>query len=184
VGSRRAPHEPLLVLRLLGRYAADGSTVVTYDEAEFPLSRMINDFGPAATSRARARQRVAMPFVHLERNLWDLRDYHGAAIGPDASERGTWLRARGAHGRSHPEIELLLADPGTFASSVRLLLDQQQIIDVVRRAKGPVTVKQVCAELGIPLEPARSEALRAKLKRLAQRGRLSKRPDGKSTATG
>ncbi|MFJ5722982.1 hypothetical protein [Streptomyces sp. NPDC093149] len=45
--------------------------------------------------------------------------------------------------------------------------DCQRIMDVVRRADGPVMVKQVCAELGMSYEPARSEALRAKLNRLA-----------------
>ncbi|MFI1357442.1 phosphorothioated DNA-binding restriction endonuclease [Streptomyces sp. NPDC020898] len=124
MGSRRAPHKPLLVLWLLGRYAGAGSTVVTYEEAEEPVSRLINDFGPAVTSRARARERAAMPFVHLERNLWDLRDRDGASIGPDAPERGNWLRGRGTHGRLHPEIERLLADPPTFAACVRLLLEQ------------------------------------------------------------
>jgi putative restriction endonuclease len=28
-----------------------------------------------------------MPFVHLERDLWDLRDAAGQEIGPDAPER-------------------------------------------------------------------------------------------------
>ncbi len=124
LGSRRAPHKPLLVLWLLGRYAGTGSTVVTYDEAEDPVSRLINDFGPAVTNRTRARERAAMPFVHLERTLWDLRDRDDALIGPDAPERGNWLRERGTHGRLHPEIERLLADPPTFATCVRLLLDQ------------------------------------------------------------
>ncbi|MBC2902094.1 hypothetical protein [Streptomyces cupreus] len=59
--------------------------------------------------------------------------------------------------------------------------DYRRIMDVARRAEGPVMVKQVCAEPGIPLEPARSEALRAKLERLSERGRLCKRPDGKFT---
>ena len=45
--------------------------------------------------------------------------------------------------------------------------DYQRIMDVVRRADGPAMVKQVCGELGISLAPARSEALRAKLNRLA-----------------
>ncbi|MGW1102452.1 hypothetical protein [Streptomyces sp. NPDC002540] len=61
--------------------------------------------------------------------------------------------------------------------------DYQRIMDVVRRADGPVMVKQVGAELGMSYEPARSEALRAKLNRLAERGWLRKRPDGKFTAT-
>jgi hypothetical protein len=35
-------------------------------------------------------------------------------------------------------------------------------------------VKQVCAELGMSTEPARSEAMRSKLNRLAERGWLRK----------
>ncbi|MEV6742373.1 hypothetical protein AB0N14_38070 [Streptomyces sp. NPDC051104] len=53
----------------------------------------------------------------------------------------------------------------------------------MRRAEGPIMVKQVCGELGISLEPARSEALRSKLNRLAERGWLRKLADGKFTTT-
>ncbi|MFF8841918.1 phosphorothioated DNA-binding restriction endonuclease [Streptomyces sp. NPDC015127] len=124
IGGRRAPHKPLLVLWLLGRFAESGSTAVTYDEAEEPVSQLINDFGPVVTSPTRARERAAMPFVHLERELWDLRDRDSNAIGPDVSERGSPLRARGAHGRLRPEVEKLLAEPSTLAAVVRLLLEQ------------------------------------------------------------
>jgi uncharacterized protein (DUF849 family) len=61
--------------------------------------------------------------------------------------------------------------------------DYQRVMDVVRRADGPVMVKQVCGELGISLEPARSEAMRSKLNRLAERGWLRKLADGKFTTT-
>jgi hypothetical protein len=43
--------------------------------------------------------------------------------------------------------------------------------------------KQVCRELGISLEPARSQALRSKLNQLADRGWLRKPADGKFTTT-
>ena len=64
-----------------------------------------------------------MPFVHLEREIWDLRDSSGAEIGPDAPERGPWLAGHGAVGRLRPAAEQLLADPGTLAAAARLLLD-------------------------------------------------------------
>ncbi|MYW69285.1 restriction endonuclease [Streptomyces sp. SID8379] len=124
IGSRRAPHKPLLVLWLLGRFVNSGSTAVTYAEAEEPVSRLINDFGPAVTSRARARERAAMPFVHLERELWDLRDHDGNPVGPDVPERGNWLRSHGAHGRLSGDVERLLSVPGTPTAAARLLLEQ------------------------------------------------------------
>jgi hypothetical protein len=61
--------------------------------------------------------------------------------------------------------------------------DYQRIMDVVRRADASVMVKQVCGELGMSTEPARSEAMRAKLNRLAERGWLRKLADGKFTTT-
>jgi hypothetical protein len=79
VGGIRAPHKPLLLLWPFGRFAATGSTVATYADAEEPVSALINEFGPLVASAAAARHRAAMPFVHLERELWDLRDGAGAA---------------------------------------------------------------------------------------------------------
>ena len=65
----RAPHKPLLLLWLFGRFAAAGSTAAAYAEAEEPVSTLINDFGPPVASASAGRQRAAMPFVHLERDL-------------------------------------------------------------------------------------------------------------------
>jgi len=123
-GGKRAPHKPLLLLWLFGRFATTGSSAATYAQAEDPVSRLINDFGPPVASASAARQRAALPFVHLERELWDLQDDTGNAIGPDAPERRAWLIEHGALGRLRPEVEQLLADPGTLAAAARLLLDQ------------------------------------------------------------
>ncbi|MEU4686004.1 phosphorothioated DNA-binding restriction endonuclease [Streptomyces xinghaiensis] len=124
IGAVRAPHKPLLLLWLLGWFTATGSTAVAYEEAEEPVSRLINGYGPAVMSPALARQRAAMPFVQLERTLWALCDGNGRPIGPDAPERGTWLREHGATGRLLPQVERLLADPGTLTAATRILLDQ------------------------------------------------------------
>ena len=123
IGQVRVPHKPLLLLWLFGQFAATGSSVATYRQAEEPVSQLINDFGPPVASPAAARQRAAMPFVHLERELWDLRDAAAREIAPDAPERRGWLLERGAVGRLHAAVEQLLADPGTLAAAVRLLLD-------------------------------------------------------------
>ena len=121
VGQVRVPHKPLLLLWLFGRFAATGSSAASYQQAEEPVSQLINDFGPPVASPSAARQRAAMPFVHLER---DLRDATGNEIGPDAPERRGWLLERGAVGRLQASVERLLADPGTLAAAARLLLDR------------------------------------------------------------
>ena len=102
VGNVRAPHKPLLLLWLFGRFAATGSTATAYADAEEPVSALINDFGPPVASSSAGRQRAAMPFVHLEREIWDLRDGSGAEIGPDAPERGPGLAGREPCGPPDP----------------------------------------------------------------------------------
>jgi putative restriction endonuclease len=119
----RAPHKPLLLLWLFGRFAATGSTVAAYADAEEPVSALINDFGPPVASAAAARRRAAMPFIHLEREIWDLRDASGAEIGPRVPESGPWLTGHGAVGRLRPQVEQLLGDPATLAAAARRLLD-------------------------------------------------------------
>jgi putative restriction endonuclease len=123
VGTVRVPHKPLLLLWLFGQFAATGSSSTTYQQAEEPVSQLINDFGPPVPSASAARQRAAMPFVHLERELWDLQDATGNEIAPDAPERRTWLLERGAVGSLRPPVERLLADPATLAAAARLLLE-------------------------------------------------------------
>ena len=140
VGQVRVPHKPLLLLWLFGQFAATGSSAATYQQAEEPVSQLINDFGPPVASAAAARQRAAMPFVHLERELWDLRDSAGREIGPDAPERRAWLLERGAVGRLRSPVERLLADPGTLAAATRLLLEQHFT---------PVLAELICAAVDL-----------------------------------
>ena len=106
-----------------GQFAATGSSTASYQQAEEPVSQLINDFGPSVASPAAARQRAAMPFVHLERDLWDLRAT-GKEIAPDAPERRAWLLERGAIGRLQAPVERLLTHPGTLTAAARLLLDR------------------------------------------------------------
>lgn len=82
-----------VVVVAVGRFAASGSTVTAYADAEEPVSALINNYGPTVASAAAARRRAAMPFIHLEREIWDLRDASGAEIGPRVPESGPWLTA-------------------------------------------------------------------------------------------
>ncbi len=142
VGQLRAPHKPLLLLWLFGQFAATGSSAASYEQAEEPVSRLINDFGPPVAAPAAARQRAAMPFVHLERELWDVRDAHGKEIRPDVPERRAWLLEKRAVGRLRPDVEGLLADAGTLAAAARLLLDEHFT---------PILADLICAEVGLDL---------------------------------
>ena len=83
-----------------------------------------------------------MPFVHLERELWDLRDGLGRPIGPDAPERRGWLTDHEAVGRLRPEVEQLLSGRGTLAAAARLLLD---------RHFTPLLADLICAEVDLDL---------------------------------
>ncbi|TDC22582.1 restriction endonuclease [Streptomyces sp. 8K308] len=151
VAGRRAPHKPLFLLWLVGRFVERGSTAVSYVEAEEPVSRMINDFGPAVSDPGRARRRAAMPFVHLERELWELRDAAGTPLGPRVPDRSGWLHEQGAHGRLRAEVEALLAEPGMPARAARLLLDQHFT---------PALEPAICAAAGLDLTALEEAALR------------------------
>ncbi len=138
---------------LFGQFAATGSSTASYQQAEEPVSQLINDFGPPVASSSAARQRAAMPFVHLERELWDLRDATGKEVAPDAPKRRAWLLERGAIGRLQAPVQRLFADPGTLAAAARLLLD---------RHFTPVLAELICAavDLDIPaLDLAGSEGV-------------------------
>jgi putative restriction endonuclease len=128
IGGKRAPHKPLLLLWLFGQFAATGSARAAYAQAASPVSQLINDFGPPVRSPALERQRAAMPFVHLERDLWDLRDRHGKEITPDVRESARWLLDHGAVGQ--------------LAAAARLLLDQHFT---------PVLSGMICAAVGLDL---------------------------------
>jgi putative restriction endonuclease len=142
VGQVRVPHKPLLLLWLFGKFAGTGSSAVSYQQVEEPVSQLINDFGPPVASAALARQRAAMPFVHLERELWDLRDATGQEIASDAPERRAWLLDRGATGRLRAPVERLLADPATLAAAARLLLDMHFT---------PVLAELICAAVDLDM---------------------------------
>ncbi|MFF2366305.1 phosphorothioated DNA-binding restriction endonuclease [Streptomyces sp. NPDC058122] len=163
IGTVRAPHKPLLLLWLLGRFTAVGSTAVTYDEAEGPVSRLINDFGPMISNPSQAKQRAAMPFVHLERTLWDPRDGAGRPIRATDPDRGAWLRTHGAHGALHPEVEGLLANSGTATTAARLLLQQHFT---------PALASPICEAIGLDVTDwdAQAVSIPGPRQRRARRG--------------
>ena len=79
VGNVRAPHKPLLLLWLFGRFAATGSTVAAYSEAEGPVSALINDFGPPVASASAGRQRAV---VSWPIPCWTIRSVSSSDVLP------------------------------------------------------------------------------------------------------
>ncbi|MFD4578145.1 hypothetical protein ACFWNK_38420 [Streptomyces sp. NPDC058417] len=78
---------------------------------------------------------------------------------------------------------LLIPHRGETSDEAALPADYRRILAIVRAAGGPVQVKAVGEELGIEVGVrGKLEPLRAKMTKLADRGWLHKRPDGKFTA--
>jgi len=78
---------------------------------------------------------------------------------------------------------LLIPHRGETGDEAALPADYRRILAIVRAAGGPVQVKSVGEELGLEVGVrGKLEPLRAKMTKLADRGWLHKRPDGKFTA--
>lgn len=121
---QRAPHKPLLLLWLFARFQQVGSSAVSYVEAEGPVSDLINEFGPPMRSPSAAGQRAAMPFVHLERELWSVTSANGEPLPTSTAERRGVLLELGARGQLRPEVEAVLGNQDNLSAAGNLILDQ------------------------------------------------------------
>lgn len=78
---------------------------------------------------------------------------------------------------------LLIPHRGESLDEAALPGDYRKILAIVRAADGPVQVRAVGEELGVEVAVrGKLEPLRAKMTKLADRGWLHKRPDGRFTA--
>lgn len=64
----RHPHKPLLLLWLLARAQHGDFGPFSYDDVEGPVDDLLAEFG---TPAKRDRGRAAMPFFHLEAEVWE-----------------------------------------------------------------------------------------------------------------
>ena len=72
-GSKRSPHKPLLILLCLARIQAGQPRLVSFDEIEEKLVRMLSDFGPLS-----ARKTPQLPFWHLQSDgFWEISNPQG-----------------------------------------------------------------------------------------------------------
>lgn len=113
---KRAPHQPLFLLWLLGRLRQEGKSETDYEDVEAPVSALIDTYGPAATSKFRAE----LPFFHLSEKLWELDDKQG--LEP---KRRVLLDCK-ARGRLRHEVEaLLLGRSGLIEEVARFIIEAQ-----------------------------------------------------------
>ncbi|MGW1055706.1 hypothetical protein [Streptomyces sp. NPDC002521] len=78
---------------------------------------------------------------------------------------------------------LLIPRRSDIADEAALPGDYRRILEIVREADGPVQVSAVGEQLGLNASVrGKLEPLRAKMTKLADRGWLHKRPDGRFTA--
>lgn len=135
-GDRRAVHKPLLILFELGRISRGESAEIEYGAAESRLMELLQEFGPAGSSKSRH-----YPFWHLQSDgLWQL---HGpdhildrpAGAAPNITE----LRDYHVKGQITPDIrQKLITDPALLAEIARRIVSahfpesiRQDVLDAV-----------------------------------------------------
>lgn len=130
--------------------------------------------GPWVTYRIRhcadKRRRARVPALRVLARMSEQIAGERAAVAPASAQVG---------GRA----VLLVPHRGDSVDEAALPGDYRRILAIVRAAGGPVQVRAVGEELGLQVEVrGKLEPLRAKLVKLADRGWLHKRGDGKFTA--
>ena len=66
IGDRRAPHKPLLVLLMLGRYQQGNYVALTFADAQTKLATLLAEFGPPVRTT-----NVIDPFWRLQNDgIW------------------------------------------------------------------------------------------------------------------
>lgn len=148
VGGRRAAHKPLLILWLLKNFIDRNALGTLYSDAEKPVGDLIKTYAPGAGSAA---DLAATPFVHLERSLWHVFDHDGTTIPATPTQRGTWLKARGARGELSGEFVELINTPKTLYAVIDTLLDEYF---------EPETAERVRAELNLRISASSAPLLK------------------------
>jgi putative restriction endonuclease len=148
----RAPHKPLLLLYALGRMQRNGTSEMTYGEAEQDLVRLLRDYGPTGRKTS-----PAYPFHHLQTDgLWTVTAAHGDP-GPSPAR----LRSSDAVGRLDAAFEAALRrDPALVALIAHALLDENF---------PPSLHDDLCAAAGLDVEALEVAAARTRAQKLRRR---------------
>ena len=131
LGDRRAPHKPLLIVLMLGRYQHRNFAAITFEEARAELSELLADFGPPSAGQPNALN----PFWRLQNDkVWRVEDLEGERIAEtvtppnlgtlvDRKARGNFTDDIGTALREQPAYIGRLADEMLAAHFPRNLHD-------------------------------------------------------------
>ncbi|MGE5212677.1 MAG: phosphorothioated DNA-binding restriction endonuclease [Nitrospirota bacterium] len=113
IGDRRAPHKPLLVLLMLGRYQQGNYAPLKFAEAQTKLASLLAEFGPPARST-----NVIDPFWRLQNDgVWRVESSTGGQIAETVAPPnvGT-LIDEDARGNFVPEIAAALKSEPAYVT--------------------------------------------------------------------
>ena len=141
LGDRRAPHKPLLILLMLGRYQRGNFQSLLFEEAQDQLKELLFEFGPPSRSI-----NVLDPFWRLQNDgIWKVEDASGARVAETvAPPTATTLVDRTARGNFAPDIAATLQkQPAYIPRLARELLS----------AHFPQSLHaDICAAVGLELD--------------------------------
>jgi putative restriction endonuclease len=137
-GDHRAPHKPLLLLLALGRLQARGERLMSFEEAEEPLRRLLEQFG-----HPRRRQRPEYPFwrLRLDGDLWEIEGEDRVETTQSGDPLLTSLRGQGIRGGFSSGVAArLLEDPDLLERVAAALLENHF---------PPSLHEDICAAVGL-----------------------------------
>jgi putative restriction endonuclease len=118
-GGARAPHKPLLLLWVLGQIRSGKNNEFRYEDLEEKVSHLIDEFGPSSADRYRA----AMPFFHLEDDIWKV-----DGTGELAPKRAVLIKNH-AVGHLAPEVMTLLESNSSLIDETARFLIESHFTD-------------------------------------------------------
>ncbi|MEV8631158.1 phosphorothioated DNA-binding restriction endonuclease [Streptosporangium sp. NPDC051023] len=139
-GGERAPHKPLLLLYVLGRFQRHGNSPILFSAAEAELRNLLKEYGPPRETSP------GYPFHHLASDgLWLVETTTGpGSPGPELGR----LRESQASGRLHPDLARALAEePDLVTRIAGFLLDANF---------APSLHADLCLLVGLDLETPRA----------------------------
>jgi putative restriction endonuclease len=141
IGDRRAPHKPLLVLLMLGRYEQGNYAALDFADAQKQLARLLSEFGPPARTT-----NVINRFWRLQNDrIWRVEDAKGERIAETVAPPTVGvLLEHEARGNFAPDIAAALrAQPAYITRLGRELL----------AAHFPTSLHDdICAAVGLDLD--------------------------------